>query len=87
MGKVVTWYVGDFVNLAFTSSIRADKVANKGSVLIQLGTYNPIFHEYLGNSSYYKGPNGYPMISTYSSGGMNNTQWQGKKSPLYLRRP
>lgn len=27
---------------------------------------------YLGNEAYYLGPNGLPMISTYSSGGFSN---------------
>ena len=40
--------------------------------------YDSILQEYLGNKAYYLGPNGSPMISTFSSGGFTNDQWSGK---------
>ena len=30
---------------------------------------------------YYVGPNGQPMISTFSASNLTNTDWTGKKSP------
>ena len=37
--------------------------------------YEPILKGRLGSSSWYLGPNGFPLISTYSSGGEHNDTW------------
>lgn len=44
--------------------------------------YASIFDWTLASSAYYKGPNGFPMISTFSSGGFVNTTWQNWKNTL-----
>lgn len=44
----------------------------------QPNDYDAILANYLGNSAYYLGPNGMPMISTYSAGGFGNDTWNGK---------
>ena len=45
-----------------------------------LSDYYPILRDFLGNPAYYKGPNGYPFISTFGDGGLTNTQWNSFKS-------
>ncbi|KAH8193612.1 hypothetical protein TruAng_012222 [Truncatella angustata] len=37
--------------------------------------YKELLQNNLGNNWYYHGPNGNPMVSTFSSGGLNNTDW------------
>ena len=37
----------------------------------QLANYSSIFSTYLSNPAWYLGPNGYPVVSTFSSGGMS----------------
>lgn len=44
--------------------------------------YYDIFSYYLGNTAYYVGPNGDPVISTYSAGGLNNINWTDWKNTL-----
>jgi len=45
--------------------------------------YKDILTWTLGSSAYYKGtPNGFPLISTFSSGGFENTEWTSWKSTL-----
>ncbi|MCJ1312879.1 hypothetical protein MMC25_006555 [Agyrium rufum] len=44
--------------------------------------YASIFDWTLGSSAYYLGPNGFPMISTFSSGGLTNDVWTSWKESL-----
>ncbi|KAL2047720.1 hypothetical protein N7G274_000762 [Stereocaulon virgatum] len=44
--------------------------------------YYNIFKQYLGNSAYYAGPNGQPMISTFSASNLTNTDWTNWKQTL-----
>lgn len=40
--------------------------------------YNTLAY-FLGATAYYKGPNGWPFLSTFSDGGLTNTQWAAFK--------
>ena len=44
----------------------------------QPNDYKSLFSLWLGNEAYYLGPNGLPMISTYSSGGFTIDTWNCK---------
>lgn len=37
--------------------------------------YGTLFGEFLGRDGYYLGPNGKPMVTTFSDGGMTNVQF------------
>jgi hypothetical protein len=45
---------------------------------MQPSAYHTLLADHLGSSAYYLGPNGKPMISTFSSGGEVNETWAGK---------
>ena len=42
-----------------------------------LDDYHTILADYLGSTAWYLGPNGLPMISTFSDGGLNIKTWTG----------
>lgn len=55
-----------FVSLDMYASVGAGK---------GLDSYYPILSGYLGHTAYYRGPNGFPFLSTFSYGSLTNTQW------------
>lgn len=44
--------------------------------------YGDLFKEFLNRTSYYKGPNGKPFITTFSDGGMHNDSYMGWRETL-----
>ncbi|CAM1506137.1 Fc.00g057780.m01.CDS01 [Cosmosporella sp. VM-42] len=44
-----------------------------------LGDYYPLLSGHLGAAAWYKGPNGFPFLSTFSDGGYTNTAWSSFK--------
>ncbi|KAL1618872.1 hypothetical protein SLS54_006987 [Diplodia seriata] len=38
--------------------------------------FDGFFVDFLGHEAYYKGPNGYPFVSTYGNGGFSKEKWQ-----------
>lgn len=52
---------------------------------LQPSGYMSLLQLYLGNDAYYLGPNGLPMISTYSSGGCSNETFNSESSnPIFI---
>ncbi len=48
-----------------------------------LDDYHTILADYLGSTAWYLGPNGLPMISTFSDGGLSDSAWiSNLKFPL-----
>ncbi|GME35786.1 glycoside hydrolase family 71 protein [Neofusicoccum parvum] len=46
-----------------------------GSAKKGLDDFDDILRDFMGHDAYYKGPNGYPFISTFSDGGLHNDVW------------
>ena len=42
----------------------------------ELDLYHDLLRDFKGHDAWYKGPNGYSFVSTFSSGGLYNTDWQ-----------
>lgn len=42
---------------------------------VEIDQYSDLLRDFLGHDAWLLGPNGHPFISTYSSGGMTNTEW------------
>lgn len=55
-----------------------------GLITFQPTDYSSLFSLWLGNEAYYLGPNGLPMISTFSSGGFSPATWNSKSLICYL---
>lgn len=41
-----------------------------------LSNFNQLFTDFLSHDAYYKGPNGFPFVSTYGDGGFQQDQWK-----------
>ncbi|EKG12850.1 Glycoside hydrolase family 71 [Macrophomina phaseolina MS6] len=46
-----------------------------GSAKKGLDDFDSLLRDYIGHAAYYKGPNGFPFISTFADGGLENTTW------------
>ncbi|OJD32584.1 glycoside hydrolase family 71 protein, partial [Diplodia corticola] len=46
-----------------------------GSAKKGLDDFDDLLRDYMGHAAYYKGPNGYPFISSFADGGLHNTTW------------
>ncbi|KKY13309.1 putative glycoside hydrolase family 71 [Diplodia seriata] len=46
-----------------------------GSAKKGLDDFDDLLRDYMGHAAYYKGPNGYPFISSFADGGVHNTTW------------
>lgn len=68
------------VSVSYRSE-RSIVIADVKDVSKKLNDYRTILADYLGHSAWFLGPNGLPVVSTFSSGGLQNTDWSGKALP------
>ncbi|KAI9834977.1 MAG: hypothetical protein M1819_002700 [Sarea resinae] len=62
-----------FVSMDVSASLASGKGPND---------YVSLLERYLGHDVWYKGPNGFPLVSTYSDGGLTSDQWDNFKQSL-----
>jgi glucan endo-1,3-alpha-glucosidase len=53
--------------------------ANLGKTI---SDFNTLINDFKGNAAYYKGPNGYPFISTFSDGSLTSAQFLSWKATI-----
>lgn len=54
-------------------------LAAAGGAGKSVNDFTTILRNNLGQTAWYRGPNGYPFLSTFSDGGLTNTQWAAFK--------